>query len=87
MIMIDFDECIYDYEDCEQCDPVNLKCNGNCQGASSCILNPYSEWYNKPMDEFKEFIEGIRGAQEKLENDDELKRIIQEVINEYMGDK
>jgi hypothetical protein len=51
-----FETCIHIIVSKEECDPVNLKCDMSCKFNSGCIFNPYSEYYNMPMDEFKECI-------------------------------
>lgn len=51
-----FESCIYTKVSELDCDPINLHCNMSCNYTSNCIFNPYSEFYNMSMEEFKECI-------------------------------
>jgi hypothetical protein len=77
----DMPECIYTPVSKNACNPIELMCDGRCQGSGHCIFNPFSEFYNMSMDEFKQVIKDAEEYMKWLADfieTDEGKRMIQE---------
>ena len=82
--------CVYEPVRKDACDPLKLWCDGSCKGAGHCIFNPFSEFYNMPIEEFKKVVKDaedyILWLADYLETD-EGKQMVKEFENVVLKNK